>query len=724
MFRRISSLPAVLVLALAISSCERVDIEVGQTGYLCVDLQQDLTIDPVFKSDAAEDMTFSITVRDHKDEVIAVYDDHRELATQPLELRAGFVYKVSASSSETGAAAFDAPFYTGSTEVEIKEKIVNTVPLTVSLANVKVTASFSDEIKEKFSEYVLTVTNGEGALTYSSLDGSIDNVGYFSVTGTLSWTLKMLNKDDAEHETGIWHEVSDSYSDVQPRQHYNLQFSLDGQEEFGGASVKVTLDDSTKDKTYNLLLDFEADVRPTVYSSLDMFQTVQFAEGEPVEATFDLKIPGGASYIEISHSVLALSSNGLPWNFKIMDLDVYDRTHYNGKGMILPEITKGAKSAHLDFSGLFQKLPMGTYQIKFYIESLNGKNRTQYCNFVIAPSVEVDAVSATCWAQIAFLTGKWYPDTRPEGISFQYRKQAASEWTDVDPNAVDADDASKTYSAEVWGLDAGTTYVFRAVSALDSETKEKTFTTENAGTIPNMGFDLWYKSGDIWYPNENSGQFYWDTANGGSSTVGVFPTSPEDSHVKSGRAAKLESKSVTLVELAAGNIYTGKFVKANISFSNPGAELDWGVPFSSRPLALKGYVDYRPGTINKTKAPYNNMSGKPDIANVQVFLTDWSAPFRISTSSGKFVDYDNDSGIIARGTADFNKTDGYIEFTIPLTYRSTTRIPRYLVIAASASKYGDYFTGSTSSVMYVDEFSFVYDPSDLTEEELAIVKYK
>ena len=70
MFRRISSLPAVLVLALAISSCERVDIEVGQTGYLCVDLQQDLTVDPVFKSDAAGDMTFSITVRDHKDEVI------------------------------------------------------------------------------------------------------------------------------------------------------------------------------------------------------------------------------------------------------------------------------------------------------------------------------------------------------------------------------------------------------------------------------------------------------------------------------------------------------------------------------------------------------------------------------------------------------------------------------------------------------------------------------
>jgi hypothetical protein len=251
------------------------------------------------------------------------------------------------------------------------------------------------------------------------------------------------------------------------------------------------------------------------------------------------------------------------------------------------------------------------------------------------------------------------------------------------------------------------------------------FTTEEAQTIPNMGFDLWYQSGKIWYPNENSSNFYWDTANGGSDAVGVYPTSKEEHHKIAGAAAaKLESKAVALVGLAAGNVYTGKFVKANTSLTNPGAELDWGVPFKSRPLALKGYIDYSPGIINKTKAPYNNMANKTDIAMIQVFLTDWSGPFRISTSSGTFVDYDNDTGIIARGTADFNATNGYLEFTIPLTYRSTNRIPNYVVISAAASKYGDYFTGSTSSVMYVDEFSFVYDPSELSEEQLATVNYK
>ena len=120
---------------------------------------------------------------------------------------------------------------------------------------------------------------------------------------------------------------------------------------------------------------------------------------------------------------------------------------------------------------------------------------------------------------------------------------------------------TKTFTAEVWGLEPSTTYVFRAVSSKEKETKERTFVTESAGTIPNMGFDAWYQSDGVWYPNTDSGNFWWDTANGGSKAVNVFPTSPEYNHKIGGdAAAKLESKSVALVGLAAGNIYTGRFV--------------------------------------------------------------------------------------------------------------------------------------------------------------------
>lgn len=701
---------------LSLFACERVDVEVKQTGYLDISLQQDLTEYLVFKSEDTQETIFAVTIYDSDNNVVAAYDDHREIAGEPLELPVG-TYKITASSVQNGAAAFDSPFYFGEQETVIRSNTMSDVTLTAYLANVKVTATFSDAIRSQFEEYILTVTNGEGTLIYSNVDDTIDNVGYFSATGTLTWTLALRNIEGEEYEV-----LTDTYEDVLPRQHYNLQFDLQDEDAFGGSSLKVGIDDSTKDKTYNLLLDFEADVRPTVTASFDMFQTFKYAEGENVEAKFAIKVPGGFKSAVISHANSTLSGYGLPYRFSIMDLSFYDRTAYLNKGINVSEIKDGHTSGEVNLSGLFAKLPIGKYQIRFEIDSNNGKSRTQYCNFEIAPSVEVDAVSATAWAEFAILSAKWYPDTRPEGITFQYRKQAANDWIDVDPMLVEADDAAKTYKAEIWGLDGGTSYVFRAVSALDKETKEKNFTTESAGTIPNMGFDLWYQSGKIWYPNENSSNFYWDTANGGSDKVQIYPTNPEDSHVVSGRAAKLESKSVTLVGLAAGNIYTGKFVKAIMDLSDPGAELDWGVPFSSRPLALRGHLDYRPGTVNVNN--YAGMSGKTDIANIQVFLTDWSAPFRISTANGKFVEYDTDPCIIARGTADFNATDGYIEFTIPITYKSTTRTPKYIVISASASKYGDYFTGSTSSVMYVDEFSFVYDPAELTEDQRVIVKYK
>ncbi len=720
MTRFIKGLLAALMLAVVASACESADVQPEQTGYLYVDLNQDMTLDPVFKSEPAEDMVFSLAIQDLNGQVLAAYDDHRQLAENPLELPVGR-YRVVASSAPTGAAAFDAPFYAGDAEVDIRSNALSPVTVTVSLANVKVTASFTDEIRDQFSEYTLTVTNGEGSLTWSNLDGTLDREGYFSANGTLTWTLSLTNI-----EGNVFEDITETYTDVKPRQHYNLQFSLGEIEEFGGASVQVNLDDSTKDKSYNLLLDFEANVRPTVMSyGFDMFQTTRFAEGDNVDGTFVITAPGGFNAIYLKHSSSGLSSNSLPYNFYILNLSNDDRSYYSQRGIKIPVIKTGDTRAEINLSGLFAKLPMGSYKLDFYIESGNGKNRTQTCSFEVIAASAIEAVSATAWANFAFLHAKWYPESRPEGISFQYRKQSSSDWVDVDPSSVLTDDKAKTYSAEIWSLDANTQYIFRAVSAEETETKEKSFTTEAAATIPNMGFDLWYKSGSIWYPNENSGNFYWDTANGGSDAVGVYPTSPEYDHKKGGAAAaKLESKNVALVGLAAGNIYSGKFVKANTSLTDPGAELDWGVPFTSRPLAIKGYVDYRPGTVNKTNAPYNGMSGKPDVGIVQAFITDWSGPFRISTSSGKFVDVDNDSGIIAHGTMDVNQTSGYIEFIIPLTYRSTTRIPRYVVVAASASKYGDYFTGSTSSVMYVDEFSFIYDPAELTEEQRAKVKYK
>jgi len=65
--------------------------------------------------------------------------------------------------------------------------------------------------------------------------------------------------------------------------------------------------------------------------------------------------------------------------------------------------------------------------------------------------------------------------------------------------------------------------------------------------------------------------------------------------------------------------------------------------------------------------------------------------------------------VIAYGEFISAKTiSGYEEYTIRLDYRDY-RKPKYLVIVATASKYGDYFTGGEGSTLYLDEMELTYD---------------
>lgn len=331
---------------------------------------------------------------------------------------------------------------------------------------------------------------------------------------------------------------------------------------------------------------------------------------------------------------------------------------------------------------------------------------------------------AASWAMFADVTGSWSFPEQPETIGIEYRKANTETWTKFNGQiSVKAD--SKSFSARLTGLEPNTTYEVRSVTSLDkTDTTPLKFTTETAEVVPYMGFDDWYMNGKAPMPGVSGEPQIWDTANPGSASFGTVPTNPESEHVavtgEGKKAARLESMTATMNIFAAGNIYTGKFNKAVVSLSNPGALLDWGTEFKSRPLGLKGYFDYRPVAIDQVKDPYTYLKGQTDTCQIQVFLTDWTEMFHIDTQNKKFVDVTGDDviayGKIESGTLTSTKdglVNGYEPFTIKLEYRDTTRKPSMIVIVAAASKYGDYFTGGKGSVLYIDEFSFIYDPAEL-----------
>ncbi len=228
----------------------------------------------------------------------------------------------------------------------------------------------------------------------------------------------------------------------------------------------------------------------------------------------------------------------------------------------------------------------------------------------------------------------------------------------------------------------------------------------NNPQVVNSDFNSWYQDGDVWYPDLNlTPQYYfWDSGNKGADSFGTHNlTVPEEEFVVSGKAAKLMSKDIFGI-FAAGSIYTGQFLKRK----GMGAELSMGIPFTGKPKKFKGYYCYQPGTIDKTDDTHGYLSGVTDTCSIYAILTDWSEPFVADTHEGKFVDVNSTPGIIAVAKLQSGETSQkYVEFSLPFQYRSNAT-PTYILIVGAASKYGDYFTGSTNSVLYLDQFELMY----------------
>lgn len=250
---------------------------------------------------------------------------------------------------------------------------------------------------------------------------------------------------------------------------------------------------------------------------------------------------------------------------------------------------------------------------------------------------------------------------------------------------------------------------------------------ENKPQLYNMNFDDWFQAGKGWYPYgadaSDADKAIWATANKGTASLGSNTTEPEEKFVAvegaGKKAAKLSSKYIVM-KFASGNIFTGEFVKL---MGMNGANLALGVPFNGRPSSLHGYYCYQPQTVNYSDDKHKDMMGKTDIGQIQVILADWNRStwsgypagaidekgrFHVINSDEQFIDYDNDPAIIGYGNFEFSKwMDAYEEFDIPITYRND-RTPTVVAIVSASSRYGDYFTGASGTVLYLDEFSFIY----------------
>lgn len=317
----------------------------------------------------------------------------------------------------------------------------------------------------------------------------------------------------------------------------------------------------------------------------------------------------------------------------------------------------------------------------------------------------VSTTSVDAWSEVIWAYGSCSSEATG---SFQYKKSSDTDWIDVNNSYITQYPGS--FSCYIPHLLPLTEYVVRAVSNGEYGEEIKVTTAETAD-IPDGSFDQWWLNKKVWCPWDEGGIPYWDTGNTGAATLGQSNVMPTDHTVTgSGQAAELNTRFVGILglgKLAAGSIYTGTFKKID----GTNGILDFGRPWRIRPTKLKGYYQYKTAPIDYTNDEWEDLKGRPDSCHIYVALTNWVEPYEIRTNPKNRQLFNKDADyVIGYGELIYGGTmDDYQPFEIEIKYKNTYEIPNYLQITCAASKYGDYFTGGSGAVLYVDEFSFDYD---------------
>ena len=681
------------------------------TGSLYLGVEEDATILTRATTEVTDEL-LRVDIIDAAGDTLKSYDDYyTEVRGQRIVLPVGS-YTVAVRSNLSGGAAWETPFYAGSESVTVQAGEITSAQVVCQITNTKVMVEYAPSLSQYFSNYETTVSNTSGSLLYTRDEY---RAGYFAPE-KLTAELHLTNLD------GNTFTLTRVYPDIQPRYAYKLRYYLDegdgGEDDSGDAGADFG----------GIGVDEQAD---TIYYNISIKEEELFGKGAPTltltgfsdegkltfkktdnpdvpEHAIQISAPNGVKQFRVeavSHQFADMTSFDLcnltdeeesqlrALNFPLQD----DMT---AKEMTL-ELTKFAKGLEPA-----SETVMGTHSFTFTLLDSLHQETTCTFGYDVRPNVAVTTDEPDAWAKFVTLKGN---SAAPTNAGFMLRKAGDADYQRYDATSYDASTGDFSLLLTE-GIEPETEYEYYAVSGTDDVGAVRRFKTDGTPTVPNLSFDDWCDEGGVIYPNADlNTNYFWDSGNKGAKTARVTPTDKTDDAVE-GLAALLSSKWA-LVTFAAGNIYTGTFINATIS--PLGAELDFGRPYAGgRPTKLTGYYKYQPVVVNR--GGYAELTeGQMDKCSIYIALCDWQTAFRVSTGNKQFVDL-NASDIIAYGElsdAEASQTDmqEYKRFEIDIKYRDLTRKPTYILIVASASKYGDYFTGGEGSTLYIDEFELGFD---------------
>lgn len=687
-------------------------------------------------------------------------------------------YKIEGWTGDSVPASFDHQFYKGETSVTLQPYTNTSAELVCKISNVVAKVNYDEIIDHYLSDYTFVLGHSEGTLNFVGRD---TRRGYFMMPyreNYLDWELKgtLRNGDNFSLTGSTRVNKATLYT-------YNFKFDPDV-EESGALNLKVSIDETPLETINEPSVIFRTnpkiyrvegkDEEQEAYQPIGSDNILAVATGYVGNLDFLVRSSGLIKSVRLSTddnlganidgNIQDLLTNGLEL------LEITDEEYESMSDWLTHEGLQEDAMLGISFmsfglkSDFTAKIPEGEYVFTVDVidydypgedgdrENLTGEHKSTGQLFVSVSDDGSIAVNMTASDRAALtpnsavVRGRIMGDNILEA-GFKYRVAGSGEpWENLE--VVPADNvASRSIengsyiTATLTGLHEGWSYEY--ITVFKTEDMEdfrdgavvRTLTTV-APQLPNSSFEAWSgsspllifdpKQTTVFYPGAetigSNGEIFWDSGNEGSSTLNKNVTTNSTEYKHDGiYSAKLTSQFVGLGSIgkfAAGNMFIGKYLKTN---GMTGGVLGWGRPFTYRPKALKVWVKYNRGTVDRWQTNPYVTNGGPDQGIIYLALMtddvtthgDGTYPIELDTRyTSTFFNKDWDN-VIASGEHIFYEStegDDMIEITIPLDYKEgrEDEIPAYIMMTCSASRAGDYFCGSTKSVMWIDDMKLIY----------------
>ena len=630
-------------------------------------------------------------------------------------------YVAEGWAGDSVPASFTDRYFTGYAPFTVSKGQSTGVNLNCKIANVVASVNYSEEIDEAISSYSLTVGHEGGELTFEGRD---TRKGYFMMSSRsrdLQWTL------NGTLPSGETFTRSGTIESPKRATEYTINVNYSGSETtVGGGHFSIEIDETAIEVNHEVVIRLAPfimgdnfDITKPFYAELGKVGDHAFFVNASaqlssviIDSRFFMEQCGldgnDVDFIHMSDEVRrALESHG------IETVHTYD-----------PDLD--VASLRVKFSAAFNNaLPEGRYDFRIIATDVKPtSNRTEATFSLVVSNAPVkveDPSPAGIWTSQATLSGGIISAGASE-YGFLYR--AAASRADGDWQKAVGEVSGNTVTATITGLTPGSRYEYKVYADDFISADIKSFTTDSEQQLPNAGFEEWNTSSKTYLICTDASSMFWDSGNHGSSKMGKNVTQPDETVKHTGqRSIKMESQFVgigTIGAFAAGNMFVGEFLGTE---NTTKGILGWGRPWTTRPKALKGYIKYSPQAI--THVDSDNLpdvhTGDMDSGILYIALVDdshksyqsyKSYPWIVRTADPANWLFSKDKpNVIAYGERIFTEAtagDGMIEFEIPIEYYKTDIKPSNIIVVASASRYGDYYTGGQSSTMWLDDLQLVY----------------